>query len=240
MKKSLLLCGIAAITLASCTKNTTNNTIIAPLPAYTVNGIHDITLVNGSSYGSSMPITVQYSDSAQQVVSLALSPLPTGITMDSTWITSGIPTFTTTLNVLDTTLDGATPGTYPMTLTVTGANAVKRTYPFNIRVVAETPCSEYIVGHYTYCNSGCSMMSYTDSVYADPSVPNRIWITNAGNLGVKLYAKYNCNSQTVTVPTQTVNGVSYRGTGSAYYTLTSHHMTINLTYNNNTCSVNMN
>lgn len=197
-------------------------------------------MVNGNLYGGSLPITVQYSDSAQEVVTLSLSALPANITMDTTWITSGIPTFNTTITLLDTTLDGATPGTYPMTLTAVGATTGKRTYPFKIKIIAEPSCSANITGKYLNCYSYCTTVNYTDSVYADPVTPNKIWFTNVSNTGSKIYAKYNCSTQQLSVPAQLIGGTTYSGTGSAYYSLTTHHISLNLISSTNSCSVNMN
>ncbi len=247
MKKTILLTSIlfAATTaiIISCkkTSNTTNNIIINHMPAFTVNGIHDITLVNAGANYITLPITVQYSDSAQEVVTLSLSALPSNVNMDTTWITSGIPTFSTNINIADTTLDGATPGNYPMILTATGATSGKKTYPFNLKIVAETPCIAHIVGKYSDCYYSCSTGGYyADSVYSDPVTVNKIWFSNINNTGIKIYARYNCGTQQLTIPAQTVGGVTYSGSGSAYYSLTSHHISVNLNTGTTFCSLSMN
>jgi len=243
MKRTLLLIAIAATIIVACTKNTTNTTnyIIEPQPAFTVSGVHDVSLTNGG-YGIELPITVQYSDSAQQVVSLSMSALPAGITMDTTWVISGIPTYSTTVTLLDTTELGATPGTYPMTLTATGAISGKRTFPFNIHVIAEPACVANLTGKYANCYSGCSPTgSYSDSVYADPTIPNRLWFTNVSDKGSKIYGKYNCNSQQISVPAQSIGGVIYSGSGNGFFTPTSRHISLNLmSTSSGSCTVTMN
>ena len=246
MKKACLLIVFAVVTLCSCTKNnnTTTNNIIEPLPAFTVSGVHDLTFTNGNTNYNSLGISVQYSDSAQQVVALSLSALPQGITLDSTWITSGIPSFSTTLLFYDSTLAGATPGTYPMTLTVTSATSGKKTYPFNLKVNAEPSCVSILVGTYASCNSSCMISGgyYKDSVTADPTIVNKIWFYNVNGTGLKLYGIYNCNTEQIRVPSQTIGSVTYSGSGTGYYTGTTHFISLDISSNSGSsfCSVSMN
>jgi hypothetical protein len=246
MKKTIIFIAIAAsATLSSCNK-TTNNTTGPVSPAFTLQGIHDVSFVNGStSYYAyyQLPVTVAYSDSSQETVTLSLSALPAGITMDTTFIASGIPTYSTTLTFYDTTQAGAIAGTYPITLTATGSVTGKKTFRFNIKVVAQPSCTTGLVGKFFDCYSSCSSTgaNYADSVYADPAIVNKIWFTNLFGTGVKLYATYNCNTEEVVIPSQTVGGVNYSGSGSAYYSGTrSFNMEI---YNSTTsmeCEVEMN
>ena len=241
MKKTCLLIALAVVAIVSCNKTTNNTTVIAPLPAFTVNGIHDISLQNGGSYyGVSLPITVQYSDSAQEVVTLSLSALPPGIAIDTTWVTSGIPTFNTTLTFIDSTAAGATPGNYPMTLTATGSSTKTKTYSFNLKVIAQPSCADSYTGTYTHCTSYCYSGSYyADNITADATIPNKIWLNNVNNAGTKIYAMVNCNSSSISIPNQVSGGVIYYGSGVAY---TSHQLSFNL-YNSNTgnyCSISMN
>ena len=106
MKKIYLIIALT-VAIASCNKTTNNTTVITPLPAFTVNGITDVTLTNGTSYYISMPLTVAYDDSTQETVTLSVSGLPAGVTLDSTWATTGIPTFSTVLSLSDTLGAGA-------------------------------------------------------------------------------------------------------------------------------------
>jgi hypothetical protein len=250
MKKTLLLFAFAVVAFASCTKttnNTTNKTIIdtmvtgPSLPAFTVGGIHDITFVNGSVMETMIGITVQYADSAQETVTLSLSALPQGITKDTTnWITSGIPTYTTELLLLDTTQAGAALGTFPMTLTATGSLTGAKTFPFNIKIVPQPPCSAFLLGKYLNCSSSCGLGGlYTDSVYADPNVVNKIWFTNLNGTGLKIYGMYSCNSEAITIPTQTVGGITYSGSGDGFLS-PSKTIFLNLFNGSISCSINMN
>ena len=239
MKKTCLLFSFAALMLAGCTKNNTTNNITTPLPAFTVNGIHDISLVNGSSGFFDLPISIQNSDSSQETVSLFLSSLPTGINVDTTWITNGIPSFSTDLDLYDTTSNGATVGTYPMTLTATGTKSGAKTYTFNIKVHAKPSCTTFLVGVYNNC-TGCIGTLYRDSVYADPVVVNKIWFTNFNNSGNRVYGIYNCTTEGITVPSQTVSGITYSGSGDGFGNSFSHTISVEINVGTSSCSLNMN
>jgi len=239
MKKTCILISLAALTLVGCTKNNTTNNITTPLPAFTVNGIHDVSLENGGSGFVDLPITVTYGDSAQEPVTLAISALPAGINIDTTWITSGTPSFSTDLLIYDTTAAGATIGTYPMTLTATGTKSGVKTYNFNIKVHPQPSCITFLVGVYNNC-SGCLGILYKDSIYADPTVVNKMWFTNFNNSGNKVYGTYDCNTERITVPSQTVGGVTYSGTGSGFGSSFSHSIDIETTTATGLCEISMN
>jgi len=238
MRRILVFAGLAAACIVACTKKTTI-VMTEPKPAFIVSGLTDVTLVNGTSsfgyYGVSVPITVQYNDSDQQMVTLSLSSLPPGITMDTTWRTKGYPTFTATLNMYDTTAAGATPGTYPMVLTAKTSTETK-TYPFNIIVRNPPSCTAGITGKYYSCY-GCPSGSYADSVYNDPNIANKIWLTNINNSGGKIYAILTCSSMSLQVPSQTVGGVTYYGNG---YASAGHQITLSLVKSGSSCYINMN
>jgi hypothetical protein len=240
MKKTCLLFSLAATMLAGCTKNTTTNNITTPLPAFTVDGIHDVSMTNSSVAEADLELTIQYSDSSQEAVSLSLSSLPAGITIDPAWITNGIPTYSTELYFYDTTTNGATPGTYPMTLTATGATTGAKTYLFNIKIFAAIPCTTYVVGKYNDCNNDCGGTLYSDSVYADPTVVNKIWFTNFDNTGNKVYGLYSCSTENIVIPSQTVGGVTYSGNGDGFGSSTSHTITIEVSNGTTSCELNMN
>jgi len=186
------------------------------LPAFIVNGITDVTLINGTSYHFSMPLTVQYNDSAQETVTLSVSGLPAGFTMDTTWVHRGIPTYNTALSVSDTLLAGYTPGTYPVIITATGSQTGTKTYQFNINVVSPASCasSSNVLGTFTHCYA-CGGNQYTDNVTADPDITNKIWFANVYGTGVKLFGYYDCNTSILTFPYQTVGSTSYFGSGNS-------------------------
>jgi len=140
MRRILLIVLLIMIWMSSCTKTktTTNNYSILPVnaqPAFAINGITDLTFINNFEVVATMPLTVQYLDSTQQNVSLSLSGMPAGITLDTTWIHNGFPTFSTTLSLADTVISGGTvPGKYPLTLTASTPSGEQKTFTFNLTV----------------------------------------------------------------------------------------------------------
>ena len=237
MKKLALIAAFAITGLAACKKttNTTNLTGSAQ-PAFLVNGLSDVTLQNDLTTMTELYLTVSYADSAQSNVTLSISTLPAGIAIDTSWVVSGIPTFNTTLTIYDTTENGATPGTYPMVLTATSANGSKKNYNFNLKIKATPPCTTALTGKYLNCFFSCSGSgAYTDSVYADPNVVNKVWFTNFANSGHLVYGTYSCRTELMTIPAQTFGSVTYSGSGNAY----SHFMDIEITGGSGSCTVEM-
>ena len=237
MRKALLLF-IVIGAFASCLKkdNVVNNytTAGSVQPAFAVYGISDMLFVNDASYGNMLNLTVQYLDSVQENVTLSLAGMPPGITMDTTWINSGIPTFTTTLNLFDTNATGVTPGSYPVTLTATTASGKKKNYPFNLKVAA-MPTG--FLGKYNTCTTSCGgVVNYSDSIYVDASVPNKVWFANFANTGSAVYALIS-NPEILTVPSQTISGVTYSGNANLF--LAGHSMGITIHRGTSSCSINM-
>jgi hypothetical protein len=238
MKKLFLLFAIAAVGLWACKKGDTVNVYTGSMPAFIVTGITDVNLQNSGTIEAFLELSVQYEDSTQQQVTLSLSALPAGIALDSTWQKSGYPTFSTSLVFYDTTSAGATPGTYPMTLTATTASGAKKTYTFNIKVKAQTPCTTFFLGKYTNCQDLCvSSSNYTDSIYNDPTVVNKVWFSNFANSGHAVYGIYNCNSEVLTIPSQVVNGVTYSGSGDVF---SVHSFNMDIFINGSGCEATMN
>jgi|GEM_PF-976336 len=207
--------------LAGCTKPTVNNTInvsTAELPSFTVSGLTNLTVTNGGGTYDyvSCQLTVNYNDSAQQMVTLSLSGLPAGITLDSADFTAtAYPNFSTAILLYDSTLAGATPGIYDLTLTATGSLGEVRSYPFKLTVKAPPPCTSTVVGKYISCYCSCnSTGNYTDSVYADPNTLNKIWFKNFANTGQLVYGILLCSASQVQIPAQTVGSYTFSGTGS--------------------------
>jgi hypothetical protein len=237
MKRIHLIIAMAACAALSCTKTktTTNTTttILSPTqPAFVINGINDITFTNNFNTTAILNITVQYLDSAQESVHLAVTGLPAGIEMDTMWVNNGIPTFSTHIGLYDTiNAGGAAPGTYPLTLTATTTSGKKKTYPFNLRVL---PMPTAFLGKYNTCYSYCGGTgTYSDSVYADPGIVNKIWFTNFGGTGDLVYALIGNSGGQLIVPSQTVNGHTYSATGDIF---TTHRINISMS---TSCALNM-
>jgi len=230
---------VCAIAYTSCKKSYTQ-----AKPDYVVLGIHTITLVNtggmiGTGNTTSLALNINYvaqSNAAQELVTLSVSGLPAGITMDTTWITTGYPSFATTLTLYDTTAAGATAGTYTVTLTVTGASTGKKTFPFTIKISNPPPCTSTIVGKYLNCYSLCTGLSFTDSVYNDATTPNKIWFVNFNNTGSAAYGLLNCSTMQLTIPSQTIGGITYYANNMTAYA----HSIYGYVYKGSTsCNLNM-
>ncbi len=245
MKRTFLFMCLAVIAMGSCKKksdNTTVTPVVPVLPTYTVDGIHDIVMSPSDMSMAilTMPITVQFQDSFQKQVTLSLSGVPAGIAIDTTWSTTGYPTFSTMLTFYDTATISAAVGTYPLTLTATGAAGTK-TFTFNLKVLPANSCADYIPGAYSSCSRSCiSGPGYADSIYEDFSVKNKFWITNFYKTGQSAYVYYNCLTHMLYMPAQAINGVTYFGTGTASgSTSTNHHVVLNLSVGGTSCNVYM-
>jgi hypothetical protein len=214
LKRFFLLITIAVV--VSCKKTTNNTTSNFPLPPFIINGITDVTFTNGSNYSVSLPITVQYEDSTQETVSLSLTGLPTGVTMDTTIIRTGIPTFSTVITLSDTLSAGLNPGSYSVNLVAEGSKSGTKTYPFNIIAVSPASCTSNsnVLGNYSYCFSSSLSSTYVDSITADPLITNKVWFGNVYGKGVRLFGYYDCNTKNITIPTQVAAGVTYLGSGN--------------------------
>jgi len=234
--KRLLLFSLLLIVL-SCNKTTNNTYVLDSKPSYIVSGLSNLTLTNGSSSIAYESVTIMYEDSTQEFITLGLNGLPTGVTLDSSyWVGSGLPTFSTTIRLYDTTTAGATPGNYPLTLTATNQEGRTTSYTFSLKIKAQIPCSTYLTGSYSYCSSCTSSSYYNDSVYADPTIPNRIWFTNFDNMGANVYGTLNCNSTYINIPLQTVGGKTYSGTGN----FSTHYLSLSAYVNSSYCSITLN
>ena len=237
MKKTLLLLVITA-SFACCRKRdeVVNNytTVGSAQPAFAINGINDVSFINDENYGEQLSLTVQYLDSAQENVTLGVTGLPAGIVYDTTWINSGIPTFSTILSFFDTGACAA-PGIYPVRLTATTTSGKTRSYPFNIKVQGMP--TEFL-GKYNTCSYYCSSASgYSDSIFADATVRNKVWFSNFGNTGNQIYALIT-PAQTMTIPSQTVGGVTYSSTATTIQ-LSNHMISIQVHAGSSLCNLTM-
>lgn len=203
--KKLFTCLFVATLFWGCSKNNNISN------SFTVNGLHDVSMTNKVTTSVSLPITVQNESSNQETVTLSVSGLPANVSLDNTnFASSGIPTFTTVLKLVDNV---ATPGTYPITLTAEGSSSGSKTYTFNLTINAETDCSSQIIGHYdnsVLYDTWSASYSYHDAITSDGTTVNKIWFNNyiGQDLhtldGKGVYGYYNCSNNTISVPYQAV------------------------------------
>jgi len=241
MKKYFPLLVLAFALTSSCkkTSSTSNNNVDTTVikPSFLVNGIEDVTLTSYTNFYTIMNISVQYQDSAQQSVALSYSGFPAGVGVDSGASLSGIPTYTVGLSIIDT---GAKPGTYPITITATSTSGSTKKYSFNLNIL---PMPTVFLGKYTNCISPCTNTGspYTDSMYADATVGNKIWFANFGNTGANIYGLITFDSfldPVFTIPAQTINGSTVTGTGNTI-DFSGHSLLISIHYGSSACTVRM-
>ena len=237
MKNIYLFIALIVLFALSCTKTKTtvnNYTVHATnsLPAFAVNGITDITFTTDFNVTASLNLTVEHLDSAQENVTLSLSGLPAGVVMDTLWVHSGFPTYSTTLSLFDTGIVGGdVPGTYPLTLTAVTTSGKQKSFAFNLKV---NPMPTGFLGKYNNCHSYCgTSMDYTDSVYMDPVIVNKIWFANYANSGYHVYGILTGQGGRLTIPAQTIGGQIFTGDG----TVSPNH-SINISISTS-CTLNM-
>jgi len=241
MRKILLCMPVIGICFLSCQKPDVTVYTGPTYPAFTVNGVEDIHLSNGSTSAYGMALTITYTDSAQENVSLSISTLPPGISIDTALPMAGIPTFSTQIVFQDTGLFGATPGTYPMTLTAVGSRSGTKTYTFNLKILAAPSYTANVVGGFDNSMDQCRANTYADSVYNDASIVNKIWFTNFGGYGILVYGSVNAGAN-ITIPSQTVGGYTVSGSGFASGTSPGNYIQLNtqITHNSVTTSCQIN
>ena len=201
-KKSALLIALVAITLNSCTKKYEGPYV----PPYHIDGINDIT-VNANSPSNGMSLNVTYENSAQERITLSLENVPAGMTYTIANPT-GYPSFSSFINFFDSS---AAVGTYKVNLVATGDKSKAVKFPFNIVVTDIPDCAgDFAHADFTASNV-CSSGSYTEGVTLLSS--NHVQFTNLEGAGIHLNATFNCLAGTLTVPSQTINGFVYTGTG---------------------------
>lgn len=233
MKKFITIALAISPLFFGCSKN-----VIVNSSNFSVNGVHDVSLTNNTVTSATMPLNIQNDGGEQETVTLSLSGVPANVTVDNgLFITSGIPTFTSVLKLGN--FNGATPGTYPLTLTATGAVSGAKTYNFNLTVNPELACTSQVVGGYSNCSPG----PYGDQVTADGSEVNKIWFDNIqGQQWVpKIYGKFNCENNTIYIPQQTTyypgNPTPYQISGNGVLTVSGGTKIITLNLNGSSTAI---
>ena len=219
MKYILLGC-FGLITFTQCKKTATTNNYITTehYAAWTVEGLRNITLSAGSSRVS-LPISVNYYDSAQQKVKLSVGNLPAGITLSVDGPMSGYPSFGTTLYFYDTSSTAPSAlGEYSAVLTAEGEKTGTKQFTFKITVTKPASCADKYAGIFNFCRVNWISGNYSDTISLDPVIINKVWLSNFANKGRKVYAFYNCDNAEFIVPDQVVGGMKFSGSGNGINT----------------------
>ena len=209
MKKISLVVVLLVLIITGCTKKYYYGSEGNDNPPYIVQGINDFS-INEDSGPSVMGLSIMYQNSDQENVKVSLENVPAGL-FTIIERPSGIPSFSSFIQFTDSS---ATPGTYTVNLVVTGAKSGKKSFPFTITVTTTPDCRDEIIGTYStssLCSAGPS--NYSSDIEKDV-VNKRIIIKNWENSGEQVFATTNCINGQLTIPSQTVNGVTYSGNGS--------------------------
>lgn len=204
MKKSYVALAAFALAagLSSCSKSDSNDT----LPTnYKIDGIHDLTVQPQVSPSGYMNLNISYVGTVQERVELSLEGVPTGCGGVIS-VTGGYPAFATSVTLNDTSAD---PGTYPIKLVCQGSKTGKKSYDFNLVVKPEPDYGAAFLGTYPNSSNSCNYgFTYTTTVTASNKV-NKINLNNFDNNGGTIYANITYNGQYISIPAQTINGITY-------------------------------
>jgi hypothetical protein len=225
MNRKLLFLALLVIGFASCKKDDDNE---PSKPSYRIDGIVDRSMqktVFGTPPTTTLNLNVMYEHSDQERVTLSIENVPEGL--KSKFSTkSGIPGFNTSLLLIDS---GVVAGEYTLKLIATGSNTGRRSYDFNLTVLAPPDCSSDLTGTGYATQTSCNPTgSFTQNITSVPGQVGRVLFSNFDNTGAQVYANVICNSGQVSIPSQTVNGVVYQGSG--YYNVSGGTRYINVSY----------
>ncbi len=200
---------------SACNKRTTVNNYIDNdhMTAYVVDGLRTIKLSTEQS-STNMQLAVTYENYNQKHVVLSVSDLPAGITIDTNFVKSGYPTFYTFITFYDTNfISPVKAGTYPVKLTVNEDDGTKREFPFDINVTEPDMIAGYLFGGYPTCKDETGSINYSDSVYMDSTVTNKIWFINFCGTGQLVQAMV--TRWQIIIPYQQVGGMTISGASNS-------------------------
>jgi hypothetical protein len=236
MKRSLLFLALLVIGFASCKKD--DNDAAPTKTPYYVSGVQDVTIQkvpSGNPY-TYLNLSLVYDHNEQERVALSLEGVPDGLKYKFT-IKSGIPTFNSSLQLVDS---GVVAGDYALTLVATGATSGRKTYQFNVTVLAAPDCSGEVAGTGYLSQGYCSgPNTFSQDITSVSGTPGRVLFSNFDNTGAQVYGVVTCFTNQIVIPTQTVGGAVYQG--NAYYNTSGSTTNININYSRNgtSCSLNL-
>lgn len=204
-----------------------NLNVTQAIPAYTIQGLHDVTIQQGTDDELSLSITA--TSGSQEPITLSLWNLPAGVTKTMS-ASTGTPTYTS--HIVFTEHYGAA-GTYVVRLISHGALSGDRTDSFNIHVLTPPNCG--VLGFWSQGTTGCgnnTNYQYTDNITASAAASNRIVYGNFADMPYQVYADLNCNNSSIVIPNQLLpNGIQVSGSGT--FTADSMHVDFSQTSTTN-------
>ena len=229
----LLYCACNKIT------NITNNLPPNHRPAFTIQGLGDTSL-SLKNRDCSVSFAVQFEDSVQERVSLSLSAMPAGIKAAKGWVNAGYATFNSQILFYENdSLHPAAPGTYPVTLTATGATTGTKTFSFNLTVKNDDLCTGAFTGAYTSCSNTVTGVSFYDSIYNDPQVNNIVWFSNFANSGKAVMGIFDCQLGAINIPYQVIDSIPLSGTASSFSVTLPYKLLLNAVVSGHRLSIKM-
>jgi len=240
MKKTLLFLTLAIIGFASCKKEENTYNASPFVPPYHVEGLTDITIQKSSdpstpAYGT-MRLNFIYENQEQEKITLSVEGAPQGMV---TYISDsvGYPSFTSMVNLIDS---ATAPGNYALKLVVQGRASGRREYAFDVKVLPAPVINNLLAanGYNSYTSCG-SVNGFIQNITAVSGSNSRILFSNFDNTGNQIEGIMNGNSNYgyITIPTQTVNGVTYySNSSSSYYQINSSNREVRVYFNRSTGS----
>lgn len=212
MKKLSLVLALLVLIIAGCTKKYYYGSDGANNPAFIVQGISDFE-INEVTFPVSISLSVIYNSGEQENVRLSIENLPAGLYADMP-LKSGIPSYSSFVTFTDS---NAVPGTYTVNLVATGAISGRKVFPFTVVVTPTPDCRDNITGSFTvtnFCAVGPS--NFSANVVEDATHSDRVIFKNWENTGADIYGEVDCRNQEIEIPSQTVNGMTYKGSGNFF------------------------
>ena len=221
MKKISLIISVLLFTFFSCTKDNGTATLIT----YRLEGLTDLTL--DFHKPETFILNFNQKGTISEKISLYFSDLPVGVSIDSNYVKSGTPDFSSFISfITDSTL--TTAGIYTISLHCIGSVSGEKKFPFNVTIPGKTrTIFTNFLGVYSNCHATSynfnSKLSYQDSIIVDTTAPATRVIfenfLNVSNVFANIY-----NNDSLDIPLQLYNGNNYSGTGHfTNYTITIHY-----------------
>lgn len=225
MSKNIILVSalLLFVGIVSCTKKTVNNPVYpddAGAFSYTVEGIKDTTLERIGTV--SMQILVKKLTGGTEKVTFSQFDVPDGMEVSMEKAIEE-PSFNTFIKITTTRTKV---GTYPIRITAASPTTGITEYKMKVTVTDYTNAATGLKG--TFEEKGnCSTAGHDVNVVVASSQSDRIIIRGfwKGTMTNEVYADIDRNNKTLTIPSQTVFGITYSGSG----TYTDNEMVINYT-----------
>lgn len=236
--KGVYISGLLAVALAwgACNKPTTVNNPIYNDPgkfAIAVDGLHDTTIERTGQ--ANYVINVKKISGVTEKVAFSTYNAPAGMTVSFDTKTAE-PSYTTIMHVVT---DRTPTGVYPIRVTAASASLGIVEYKFTVTVSPYSNEATGFLGDFNETGNCTTAGGHKTQIEAVTGINNRINIKGFwhGTYSNEVVVDLNPTTNTLTVPTQVRNGLTYQGSG----TYKDDELTVNYTVNDgslvhDTCS----